>query len=79
MGEAKEKVKGRAKVQKVYSGNLINKIADLMDEVSDVVQTKENDIVSEGKGQEADNIRKAANMRAAYSLLSGARRLMEDY
>lgn len=86
MGQAKEMVKGtptpkkkdKKKASKTEK-NLLDQLSSMMDDTSQVIQIKEADALSEGKSEEAENIRKAAMMRAAYDLLAAAKRLMEGY
>lgn len=81
MGEAKETVKGTPspKKGKKAEKNLLSRIGSIMDDVSNVIQIKQNDTVTEGESAKGENIRKAAVMGAVYTLLSAAKRLMEDY
>jgi hypothetical protein len=85
MGEAKETVKGsgpsKRKKRKAptETKNLIQMTQELMDEVSNCVSIKDDDTQSEGDLAKADNIRKAQLLRAAHTLLRGAKTLLEEY
>jgi len=84
MGEVKDTVKGSGpkpskKATKKAEGNLINQVIDLMDEVGRLTVIKDDDTLSEGDAAFADNTRKAATLRAAHSLLTATRTLLEEY
>jgi len=87
MGVVKETVKGSgppaAKTKKkkgdVKSQNLIQMTEDLMDEISQCVQVKDDDTETEGDLQKAENIRKAQSLRSAHKMLMGVKAILEDY
>lgn len=83
MGEVKDTVKGtpppKAKTKPVAGGNLIARMEDLRDEISRLTTIKDDDTVSEGDAAKAENIRKAATLRAAHSLITSAKVLLEGY
>lgn len=81
MGEVKETVKGQPKRKLLGKNqeNLVNRIEDIRTEVSELVKIKDNDTLTEGDSEIADNTRKAAHLRAAHSLLTSVKTLLEDY
>ena len=86
MGEVKEAVKGsgRAKPKRKLFGkdkstNLVDELHGLREEISRLTAIKDNDALTEGDDARADNVRKAAQLRAAHTLLTSAATLMEDY
>ena len=83
MGEVKDTVKGsppeKRKKSMKSDDNLVNQIQTLRDEVSDLITIKDDDAAKEGKDAYAENVRKAASLRAVHSLLTSTQRLLEDY
>jgi hypothetical protein len=84
MGEVKEAVKGssgrRAKdTSRLTHGNLIDSVRSLREEVGELTNIKDEETLKEGDLEKADNMRKAALLRATYSLLSAAETILEDY
>lgn len=78
MGEVKDAVKGTAK-PKPKTGNLIDQVQELRDEVSRLTAIKDDDALNEGAASLAENTRKAAQLRAVHSLLTSAQVLLEEY
>ncbi len=78
MGEVKDTVKGTKKI-KPKKGNLIAQVQELRDEVSRLTAIKDDDAANEGASLQAENTRKAAQLRAVHSLLTSAQVLLEDY
>jgi len=83
MGEVKDTVKGdppkKRKERMKSDSNLVDQMQTLRDEVSDLITIKDKDAESEGKKVYAENVRKAAALRAVHSLLTSSQRLLEDY
>ena len=83
MGDVKETVKGSAppkrKVSSEDGQNLINRTQALMDDVSDCIVSKDDDVLNEGDSAKAENTRKAALLRASHSLLRSVKAMLEDY
>jgi hypothetical protein len=89
LGAVKESVKGggtpakktttKRKAGAAESKNLIGKVSDLKDEISQCIQIKDADTSSEGDLAKAENIRKAALLRASFSMLNGVQTLLEEY
>lgn len=80
MGDVKEAVKGSPKVSpRLKEGNLVQRFTDLTDELSELTTKKDDDTMNEGSDKKSDNVRKAALLRAATSLVRSARTLLEDY
>ena len=82
MGEVKDVVKGdglKSKPTKASDKNLILAVQSLRDEVSHLIQVKDDDSLNEGDVKKADNMRKAATLRAVHSLLTASQNLLEDY
>lgn len=59
--------------------NLCEYIGAMSEEVSRLVEIKDDDVLTEGDAMKADNVRKAAHLRSVHSLLSSAHTLLEDY
>lgn len=83
MGEVKDTVHGtpskkRRKALK-SDDNLVDQVKNLKDTVSDLIVIKDEDALKEGENEKAENVRKAANLRAAHSLLTSTQTLLEDY
>lgn len=80
MGEVSEAIKGSRKVSpKLMEGNLVERFSALTDELSDLTAKKDEDTLSEGATAKAENVRKAALLRASSSLVRAAKTLLEDY
>jgi hypothetical protein len=86
MGEVKDKVKGDGlkkkllRKKKIVEGkNLIEYFEALQEEVSECIQIKDDDSLSEGDLAKPDNVRKAALLRSVHSLLTSGLTLLEDY
>jgi len=84
MGEVKETVKGDGPKKKIFGktvehGNLIEQVANLKDKVSKCASVKDNDAATEGDSSKSDNLRKAALLKAAHSLLTTVQVLLEEY
>ena len=91
MGEVKDAVKGsgpapkkKSLLGKKRSGatdgkNLIDHFQTLRDEVSELTTIKDDDVSKEGDDEKAENMRKAALLRAVSSLLTASQRILEDY
>jgi hypothetical protein len=59
--------------------NMVQRVEELQEELSDLVAQKDADTLNEGKASEAENRRKAALLRAASSLLSNAKDILKEY
>lgn len=81
MGDVKDAVKGTTKKKLLGKSqeNLVTRIEEIRIEISDLIQKKDNDTLSEGETEKAENTRKAAHLRATHSLLTSAKTLLEDY
>lgn len=86
MGEVKDKVKGDGlkkkllRKKKIVEGrNLIEYFEALEEEVSECIEIKDDDALSEGDDAKANNVRKAGLLRCVHSLLVSGRTLLEDY
>lgn len=82
MGEVKDTVKGSSKPKKkakASDGNLIERVEDLRAEVSRLTAIKDDDTLSEGDSAKAENVRKAALLRAVHSLMTASKVLLEEY
>ena len=86
MGEVKETVKGQGLKTtpvvgkpKVKGDNLVEMLESLKEEVSKCIQKKDNDALTEGEAEKAENVRKAALLRGVHSMLSSSLGLLEDY
>jgi len=85
MGEVKDTVKGDGlkkkplKKSKIAGDNLIEMFQELRDEVSRLTAIKDDDTQKEGDKEKAENVRKAATLRAVHSLLTASQILLEDY
>jgi hypothetical protein len=71
VGKVKSKVKG--------NGDIKKRIEHLMDDITDCIVKKDNDTKTEGDTEKAENTRKAGILRAAHSLLSCTKYLLETY
>lgn len=90
MGEVKETVKGSGPKPKksgllskdkgfTNGKNLVEHFQGLQDLISELTAQKDEDTLNEGDDEKSENIRKAALLRASHSLITSARRLLEDY
>lgn len=81
MGEVKEAVKGSGSKTKTgaYDKNLLEQVKDLYSKICELAAKKDDDVFNEGDAAKPDNIRKAAHLRAAASMLSATIALLEDY
>lgn len=91
MGEVKDAVKGPGPKPKKKSvlgkkdkgptdgKNLVDHFQALRDELSELTQKKDEDVLNEGDDEKAENMRKAALLRAVGSLLTSGQRILEDY
>jgi len=80
MGDVNEAVHGSKKLSpKLVEGNLNERMQALLDEVSELTMKKDQDVLDEGDAAKAENVRKAALLRSASSLLRATKRLLEDY
>lgn len=80
MGDVKDAIKGPKKVSpKLTEGNLVQQVTALVETVGELIQKKDDDTSTEGKDKEAENIRKAGQLRAVSSLLRSGLRILEDY
>lgn len=81
MGEVKEAVKGptRKKVLGKSQGNLVDQYKALLDEVDRLTEIKDDDTLNEGPEEQANNMRKAALLRAVCSLTTACVAMLEDY
>jgi hypothetical protein len=83
MGEVKDTVHGtppKKRQKALKSGdNLVDQFKNLKDTVSDLIMIKDDDTLKEGEAEKAENVRKAAHLRAVHSLLTAAETLLEDY
>lgn len=59
--------------------NICGELTDLAFEISDLCVQKENDVIDEPASEAAENSRKAALLRAAYTLVNAAAALLEGY
>lgn len=78
MGQVKDAVKGPAPA-KAAAGSLRERVAALCDEVSGLIAIKDNDALHEGSAERSENQRKAALLRACFSLLRATGTLLDDY
>lgn len=84
MGDVKEAVKGSGKsvlsaAAAASHGNLVDRTAEIIDELGRLVHLKDEDAMSEGELKQPENIAKAARLRAAVSLFRAAKVILEDY
>lgn len=83
MGDVKDAVKGTPRKSKKKkssdNGNLQQRVASLMDDVSDCIIQKDDDVHTEGDAAKAENMRKAGLLRAVHTLLACSKNLLEDY
>lgn len=80
MGEVKDAVTRRTPrdVKPIDTG-LLETAEQLRDELSRCARIKDDDVLDEGDDTRAENMRKAAQLRAAHSLASSICALLEDY
>jgi hypothetical protein len=88
MGEVKDAVKGTPSPSKKLLGkitgkdtpkNLVEQVHEMREKVSRLTAIKDDDTLSEGDAAKPDNVRKAAQLRAAHALLTAVATLLEDY
>jgi NTP pyrophosphatase (non-canonical NTP hydrolase) len=84
MGEVSDAVKGGSDLSKpVYLGkgdpNLTAHFETLADEISQLIMKKDEDVLSEGDDVYAENVRKAALLRAVHSMVVSSKVLLESY
>ena len=82
MGEVRDEIQGPAPKRKAKlktNQNLLDSIATMMDEVSDLTAKKDDDTLTEGEASAPENIRKAGSLRAVHALLSACKTLLESY
>ncbi len=90
MGEAKDTVKGsgppkKQKKKGILSkktegpSNVIERIDECVDDLTDAIEVKTKDCATEGKGELPENMRKLALMRAATTIIRTAKQLLEEY
>jgi len=83
MGECREEVKGTPKAKPNRSsklgGNLNDRLGEMIDELSDLIVTKDAETLSEPASEKAENTRKAGLLRAVSASLRAAKRNLEDY
>jgi len=81
MGEVKDAVKGTGPSRKKnpIDANLTDQARTFAAELSRLTVIKDDDVLSEGEGERPENIRKAAQLRAAHALMTHVIALLEDY
>ena len=83
MGIVKDSIKGSGKPKKrgkpLTDENILTQISDLREEISRLTSIKDDDADTEGAEAHAENVRKAASLRAVHSLLTAVERLLEGY
>lgn len=86
MGEVKDAVHGTGRKTPAVkeegaaaSDGLVARIDALRDEISRLTVIKDGDVNTEGPEARAENIRKAALLRAGHSLATSIKALLEDY
>lgn len=84
MGDVKEAVKGSPSKKKSSTSsdvdkNLLSRLQDMSEEISELVVKKDEDVLNEGDAAKPENMRKSATLRAAFSLVRTAKQLLEDY
>ena len=79
MGDSKDAVKGSGSKTIRKSGNLVEQVTQLMDDVSICISKKDDDVLAEGEDNKAENIRKVSLLRSAHTLLRATKSLLEDY
>lgn len=81
MGEVKDAVTKRSKsrIRKPLDSGLLETAERLRDELSRCAHIKDEDALTEGDDVRAENIRKAAQLRAAHALTTHVCALLEDY
>ena len=85
MGEVKETVKGQGlkggllRKGKVTGDNLVEMFDSLQEEVSRLTAVKDEDVLKEGPELQAENMAKAARLRAVHGLLATGKAILEDY
>lgn len=80
MGQVSDTVKGPPKMPSTaVEPNLRDRLGALCDEVSGLIAIKDDDASREGPAALPENRRKAALLRACFSLLRGGKNLLDDY
>ena len=89
MGEVKDAVKGPGPKKKggllgkkkgaTDGKNLIEHLRGLHEEIGELTSIKDEDTLTEGDDEKAENIRKAGLLRACASLVKTCQNLMEEY
>ena len=80
MGEVKDAVTKRTpRTVKPLDTGLLETAERLRDELSRCARIKDNDVLDEGDDARAENMRKAAQLRAAHALTTHVCALLEDY
>jgi hypothetical protein len=80
MGEVKDAVTRRTpRDVKALDAGLLETAERLRDELSRCTRIKDDDVLDEGGDMRAENMRKAAQLRAAHALMSHVCGLLEDY
>lgn len=78
MGEVNDTVMRRTPGKPLDAG-LLETAERMRDELSRCARIKDEDAFGEGSDARAENMRKAAQLRAAYALMSTVCVLLEDY
>lgn len=80
MGEVKDSVTKRSpRPKKALDAGMLETAERLRDELSRCISIKDDDTLEEGDDERAANMRKAAQLRAAHTLVTGVVALLEDY
>lgn len=80
MGQVSDAVKGSpVRAAAPAAGNLRERVGALCEEVSGLVAVKDDDADREGAAALPENRRKAALLRACFSLLRTVKILLDDY
>ena len=81
MGEVKDKVTKRSssRIKTPIDAGLLETAEQLRDELSRCTRIKDDDVIDESDDLKAENIRKAAQLRAAHALVTHVCALLEDY
>lgn len=82
MGEVKEEIKGTPAPKKANppgTGNLLDQVRTMTDELSRLTAIKDDDVAKEGDNLKAENLRKAGVLRAVTSMMRTVSYLLESY
>jgi hypothetical protein len=87
MGEVKEAIKGSGSKKKKAdpkkadwdAENLLSTSQAMADDFADLLRVKDEDVLKEGDAEKPENLRKAAVLRAVYSLQRTITNLLEEY